>query len=99
MLKDAQNIFAVAILALAVVTASVQAHPEDEFCIPGEDSLDPELCAALAELDSPSGRTLDEKPIVDAEGNVRGWWSTATLYVTIGVRHILPDGLDHILPV
>ncbi len=81
----------------ATVSTDVQAHPEDEFCVPGEGSLDPALCAALSELDSPTGKILDEKPILDESGNVRGFWSTASLYVTIGVRHILPDGQDHIL--
>jgi hypothetical protein len=28
---------------------------------------------------------------------VRGVWSTAGLYITIGIGHILPGGLDHIL--
>ena len=73
------------------------AHPEDEFCVPGEGSLDPELCEQLSALDSPDGRKTARQPIVDASGEVRGFWSTAGLYVTIGVRHILPGGLDHIL--
>ena len=81
----------------AVVSTDVQAHPEDEFCVPGEGGLDPELCAALSALDSPTGKNLAEKPILDESGDVRGFWSTAALYVTIGVRHILPDGQDHIL--
>ena len=88
---------AVLLIASALVSTEVDAHPEDEFCVPGEGSLDPALCAALSELDSPTGKNLDEKPILDKSGNVRGFWSTAALYVTIGVRHILPDGLDHIL--
>jgi hypothetical protein len=92
----------VACLALAILLANlgpteVQAHPEDEFCVPGEDSLDPALCAALSELDSPTGKKIAEKPILDDAGNVRGFGSTAALYITIGIRHILPDGLDHIL--
>ena len=37
------------------------------------------------------GRSSDE------EGNKRGFASTAGLYVTIGIGHILPAGLDHIL--
>ncbi len=89
-------------LALAILLANlgpteVQAHPEDEFCVPGEDSLDPALCAALSELDSPTGKKFAKKPILDDAGNVRGFGSTAALYITIGIRHILPDGLDHIL--
>ena len=28
------------------------AHPEDEFCVPGEPGIDPALCRALAALNS-----------------------------------------------
>jgi hypothetical protein len=87
----------VSLLVSAAVAPEAQAHPEDEFCVPGEDSLDPALCAALSELDSPTGKKLSEEPIMDDAGNVRGFGSTVALYITIGVRHILPDGLDHIL--
>lgn len=73
------------------------AHPEDEFCVPGESGLDPELCAALSALDSTARPVPELAPIKDELGNERGSWSTAGLYVTIGVRHILPAGLDHIL--
>ena len=78
---------------LLLAGGSVSAHPEDEFCM-GADGLDPALCRALEELDS---RTGDLKPLVDESGLERGVWSTFGLYVTIGVRHILPDGSDHIL--
>ncbi|HNP63355.1 MAG TPA: HupE/UreJ family protein [Woeseiaceae bacterium] len=79
-------VFALLILPLA------SAHPEDEFCTPGNDSVDPELCAALAELDRKDGE-LQLYPVeVD-----RGAIETAALYLSIGVRHILPGGLDHIL--
>lgn len=81
----------------ASIPSDVAAHPEDEFCVPGEGSLDPELCAALSALDSATDKNLKEKPILDASGEVRGFWSTAGLYVKIGVRHILPAGQDHIL--
>ncbi len=88
-------------LALAaglLAWSTLCAHPEDEFCS-GDDGLDPELCAALAEIDSATGdlapAALD--PILDDEGRVRGFWSTLGLYVTIGIGHILPDGADHIL--
>ena len=50
------------------------------------------MCAALAEMDRPDGE-LQQFP-VDVN---RGVFETGRLYVTIGVRHILPDGLDHIL--
>lgn len=71
-------------------------HPEDEFCVPGETALDPELCAALEALDS-SGKGAPELPTpTDATGE-RGFAANAGLYVRIGIGHILPGGLDHIL--
>lgn len=89
---------------IAAVAASLFAfaafgHPEDEFCTPGEDGLDPALCAALAELNNAEGKVslAELKPLLDAAGEERGFWSTAGLYITIGIGHILPDGSDHIL--
>jgi len=74
-------------------------HPEDELCVPGQDGMDPALCAALAEMNSSEGELsqTDMLPILDEEGNERGFLSTAGLYITIGIGHILPDGADHIL--
>ena len=81
-----------ALLSTFLLSLGVSAHPEDEICMPGDDSIDPALCAALAELDRADGDVqqfpveLDRSPL-----------STAGLYLSIGVRHILPGGLDHIL--
>lgn len=86
----------VAALSL-LVAAALFAHPEDEFCVPGEDGLDPALCEALSTLDSPDAGPDRLAPILDEQGRERGALATASLYVTIGVRHILPSGLDHIL--
>ena len=96
---DIQKLALTCLLLLAgvFISSPVLAHPEDEFCVPGEGGLDPELCAALAALDSPDATAEQLAPILDASGNVRGVWSTVGLYITIGVRHILPAGLDHIL--
>ena len=80
------------VLCTLLVPLSIGAHPEDEFCTPGDDSMDPALCAALAELDRADGDLQQFSVDVD-----RGKLSTAVLYVSIGVRHILPGGLDHIL--
>jgi hypothetical protein len=85
------------VVAGGAIAPAAFAHPEDEFCVPGEDGLDPELCAALAALDNPDATAQQLAPILDDEGNVRGVGSTVALYVTIGIRHILPAGLDHIL--
>jgi hypothetical protein len=90
--------FLIAALAL-LVTAGLLAHPEDDFCEPGDDSMDPALCAALAELNNAEGkiRQSNMPSVLDEAGNERSVAATAALYITIGVRHILPDGLDHIL--
>jgi len=87
------------ILVLLLVTCTAHSHPEDEFCTPGEDGLDPALCAALAELNMAEGdlNQTEMKPLLDDAGDERSVWSTAALYVTIGIGHILPDGADHIL--
>lgn len=86
-------------LATTLFSFAAYGHPEDEFCTPGEDGLDPALCAALAELDSAEGaiNQTELKPLLDDAGEERSFWSTAGLYVTIGIGHILPDGADHIL--
>ncbi len=84
-----------ALLFLLLAPGILQAHPEDEFCVPGEGSLDPALCAALAELDSAD--TVASDAILDATGQPRSAGSTFGLYTTIGIGHILPSGLDHIL--
>ena len=83
---------------LALATTVVHAHPEDEFCLPGESQLDAALCEQLAAMDSAAGnRARSPQPILDEEGNVRGPLSTAWIYLKVGVGHILPGGLDHIL--
>ncbi len=80
-----------------LASTAILSHPDDEFCVPGESSLDPALCDALATLDSADASRSELQPILDDSGEVRNFGSTAVLYVTIGVRHILPSGLDHIL--
>lgn len=88
-----------AALAAILFASAALGHPEDEFCTPGEDGLDPALCAALAELNSADGKVsqAELKPLLDAAGKERDFWSTAGLYVTIGIGHIIPDGSDHML--
>jgi hypothetical protein len=91
-----RRLFLVAALLFA---ANIGAHPEDEFCVPGESTLDPALCAALAELNRADNKTSRStlSPVLDDSGNERSVMSTLGLYVSIGVAHILPGGLDHIL--
>ncbi len=83
----------------AFMALAAHAHPEDDFCTPGDDSMDPALCAALADLNSEDGKIqLSGAPsILNDDGMERSAWATAALYVSIGIRHILPGGLDHIL--
>jgi hypothetical protein len=81
------------VLLIVAFAATANAHPEDEFCVPGEDGLDPALCEALNAMQS--GEPL--RPLLDDEGNERGTLSTVGLYIKIGIGHILPGGLDHIL--
>lgn len=74
------------------------AHPEDEFCV-GGDGMDPALCRALQNIDrsadpGPRGAGFTETETIDFE---RPALETFGLYINIGVRHILPGGLDHIL--
>lgn len=73
--------------------ALAYAHPEDEFCVPGETGLDPALCQALSELDRPGEVSAPDEPVQLA----RSAGATFVTYVGIGLRHILPGGLDHIL--
>ena len=84
---------------LLLIASIVFAHPEDELCVPGQDGMDPELCAMLAEMNSAEGdlAQTDSSPLLDELGERRGFFETAGLYVTIGIGHILPDGADHIL--
>jgi hypothetical protein len=88
-------------LALVFICCSLAAfgHPEDELCVPGEDGMDPALCAALAEMNSSTAAPAQNEgtALLEDTGFKRGFWATAGLYVTIGIGHILPDGADHIL--
>lgn len=80
-------------IILIAFPAFACAHPEDEFCVPGEDGLDPALCEALNAMQS--GEEM--RPLRDDDGYERGTLSTVGLYIKVGVGHILPGGLDHIL--
>jgi hypothetical protein len=88
----------IAISLLLLCSSSALGHPEDELCVPGQDGMDPALCAALAEMNSAEGdlKQSEMLPILDDEGNERDFFSTAGLYIRIGIGHILPDGADHI---
>jgi len=80
-------------LTLGVV-GDVQAHPEDDFCGP-DAGIDPELCRQLSDALNGTGEL--EAKFVDAEGNLRSPLDTALVFADVGIQHILPGGLDHIL--
>ena len=88
------------VTALCLLLAgSAAAHPEDELCVPGEDGMDPELCAMLAEMNSSEGplsQTENDELLAGFEEK-RGFFETLRIYIRIGIGHILPDGADHIL--
>lgn len=92
-----------ALLALSVFQQIAVAHPEDEFCTPGGGGLDPELCRALTDMNSgeamPAGDVASQTAGSDTQkaSFERSGFSTFVTYVSIGVRHILPTGYDHIL--
>ncbi|MEL6752978.1 MAG: HupE/UreJ family protein [Pseudomonadota bacterium] len=98
-MSRATNLSLLALLALVFVAAIAWAHPADEFCIPGETDLDPALCAALSSLDSADSRAdlsaAAQSLLADLEN--RSAWETFLLYIRIGIDHIVPGGLDHIL--
>ncbi len=92
--------FRLALVCLGLVAAfsglSAQAHPEDEFCV-GDSGMDPALCRALQEMDRAGergGPGFTETETIDFD---RPALETFGLYIRIGVQHILPGGLDHIL--
>ena len=98
-LRALRNIFILASVFLGLLVTSIPfgdayAHPEDDFC-DVDSGLDPILCRKLAELDSAVGEQL--QPLLDEDGEVRSALDTAILYINIGMQHILPGGLDHIL--
>ena len=84
---------------LLLLSGTALAHPEDEICTPGEDGMDPELCALLAEMNSAEGPLTqdDNAALLAGLDQRRGFFETLRIYVRIGVGHILPDGADHIL--
>lgn len=84
---------------LLLLAGAALAHPEDELCVPGEDGMDPELCALLAEMNSAEGALAQsgDAELLAVLEEQRGFAETLGLYVSIGIGHILPDGADHIL--
>ncbi|WP_018995897.1 HupE/UreJ family protein [Hirschia maritima] len=91
----ARNLILTLLFMLACFyTGEAFAHPEDDFCGP-DSGIDPVLCEQLAQLNSSEGAF--EAPLLDSEGNVLKPIEAALYFLDIGVKHILPGGLDHIL--
>ena len=75
------------------------AHPEDELCHAGTGVIDPQLCALLAEMDRTESALVQKEQdellaVFEAQ---RSFTGNLIRYVSVGLGHILPSGLDHIL--
>ena len=53
--NGAMKLKTVFLLMLLLAGSTALGHPEDELCVPGQDGMDPALCAALAEMNSAEG--------------------------------------------
>lgn len=87
-------------IAVAILYGSAAlAHPEDDLCDPEQLAIDPQLCAMLAQLNSAEGALAQDQHGIALSKIYASPSAAATLgrFVVIGVQHILPDGLDHIL--
>lgn len=93
-----RTIFICLAVSLAGAAPTANAHPEDEFCT-GSDGLDPALCRALQDLDRAQDTADEDAGFTETEtiDFERPALETFGLYIKIGVQHILPGGLDHIL--
>ena len=78
-------------------SALAVAHPEDDLCDPSRDAMDPQLCAMLSQLNSADGALNQQSTFRVAAIESQGVLDTLGRFVMIGVGHILPGGLDHIL--
>ncbi len=81
------------VLSLGALSGAY-AHPEDDFCGP-DAQIDPELCRQLTAALNGSGELAAK--FVDDDGNLRTPIDTGMVFAGVGVNHILPGGLDHIL--
>ncbi len=80
------------VFLLLCISMSAWSHPEDDFCNDG--GLDPLLCAELAALDSETATNNPAQINIDI---ARSPIQTLLLYIKLGMEHILPLGLDHLL--
>ena len=75
------------------------AHPEDELCHAGTGVIDPQLCALLAEMDRTESALVqkEQDELLAVFEARRSFMGNLIRYVSVGLGHILPGGLDHIL--
>jgi len=85
---------AVFLFGVFILGADAFAHPEDDFCGP-DSGIDPQLCEQLSKLNRADADIT--RPLLDEDGDVRSPLNAAVYFGKIGVQHILPGGLDHIL--
>ena len=92
------RLFLLAVAFFFIASGPAAAHPEDEFC-KVDGGMDPALCLALQEMDRPANAVGQDSGFTETEtiDFERPALETFALYVKIGVQHILPGGLDHIL--
>lgn len=84
------------LIGLGIITGNMliaNAHPADEFCSMGS-GMDPELCAALAELDAADAPVTTDELLVQTD---RTLLENTFFFVKAGINHILPGGTDHML--
>ena len=90
---------AVVVVAMLVCSSVVLAHPEDDLCDPNQSALDPQLCAMLSQLNSAEGALAVDQaamPLTELYASPSAL-DTVGRFTIVGVQHILPGGLDHIL--
>lgn len=87
-------LFVVIIASFLTFSGQAFGHPEDDFCGP-DSGIDPQLCQQLSELNSSEADLTH--PLVDDEGKALSPVEAALHFGKVGVQHILPGGLDHIL--
>lgn len=90
-----QRHFLMVILTLAITLLAFMpafAHEQDEICGAGSD-MDPQLCRALSNINS---STPNESALTSEEIG-RSMFDTFVFYIEVGIAHIIPLGLDHIL--
>ena len=79
------------ICLICAASFSAQAHPEDEICGPNS-GVDPALCRQLADID----RAATGFATAEATATVP-YFETAKVYFKIGLDHVFPNGLDHMI--